>query len=77
MSQVHRQMVASRMAHNDSLFISDTSKNEELFDDLELTVDTVSSSESLKLDSSSDSYSSESESDCRPKVEEFRGLLKK
>lgn len=75
MSQVHRQIIAFRIAHNDSLFISDTSKNEELFDDVELTMDTVSSSESLKLDSSSDSYSSESESDCSPNVEEFRGLL--
>jgi hypothetical protein len=77
MSQVHRQMVVFRKAHNDSLLISDTSKNEELFDDVELTMDTESSSESLKLDSSSDSYSSESESDCSPKVEEFRGLLEK
>jgi len=65
------------MAYNDILLISDTSKNEELFDDVELAIDTVSSSESLKLDSSSDSYSSESESDCRPNVEEFRGLLEK
>ena len=60
-----------------SLFISQ-GKNKESSDDEVLAIETVSSfasdDDDVENESSSDSYSSESESDWTPNVEEFRGF---